>query len=560
MIAHRAPLSGVAAFGDRFIASAGYDNRVILWDQRSKEPLASSTHDHLANQCTFSPDGRFLATSSSDYSARLWSVPDLRLVAVLGDHDDDVEMCVFHPHEELIATASRDHAVRVYDFRGALEAVFRGHTADVISVAWNVRGDELISSSDDGTIKRWSLPERRLIDDVDLGGVETDTIAISPSGVIFAGNDEGRIIVLDGGRKRVVDAHDAGIKRVVLDHERGLLVTLSYDRTMRLWDVDGGELALADVSALPDDVWPRSCAFAGASTLVFGTFGSTYRSYDYRQREWETASIAPTLGRNAVLPAADGTYSVGDAGIVWRDEAECSRTGSLCNFLVQAGGIIVTGGQLGRVFDARTGRVLHQHRSPLNCGVRFLREGEEHIAIGAYTGEILVFRVRRGELQHVRTVQLHDNAIKGVALSGDQLFSVCADRSAVWQDARTLEPVHVLRDAHDRIANGCAALDNGWFASVSRDLRLRIWSPDYRAEIVETPHTHSIKCVAADPGARTIATGSYDGRVAIYDRGTSAWTRVERPTTAGISSLAYDPARAAFFGSSYDGSIYVIGR
>ncbi len=556
MIKHHGPLSGVAAFGDRFVASAGYDNQVILWDQRSKEPLARSTHDHLANQCTFSPDGRFLATSSSDYSARLWSLPDLRLVAVLGDHADDVEMCVFHPREELIATASRDHAVRVYDFHGTLVATFRGHTADVISVAWSSTGDEVISSSDDGTIKRWSLREQRLVDDVDLDGVETDTIAISPHGTIFAGNDEGRIIVLEHGAKRVVDAHDAGIKRLVLDHERGLLVTLSYDRTMRLWNVAEGELTLADVSALPDDVWPRSCAFAGGSTLVFGTFGSTYRSYDYRRREWETAPIAPTPGRNAVLPTARGTYSVGDAGIVWRDEVEVGRTGSLCNFLVEAGGVMVTGGQLGRVFDARTGRVLHQHRSPLNCGVRFVREGEEHVSIGAYTGEVLVFRVRGGELEHVRTVQLHDNAIKGVALSGDRLFSVCADRSAIWQDVRTLEPVHALRAAHDRIANGCAGLGEGWFASVSRDLRLRLWSPDYRATVIETPHAHSIKCVAVSEDCGQIATGSYDGRVAIYDRATQAWARVVRPTVAGVSSLAYDPRRGVFLASSYDGSVY----
>ncbi len=74
-------------------------------------------------------------------------------------------------------------------------------------------------------------------------------------------------------------------------------------------------------------------------------------------------------------------------------------------------------------------------------------------------------------------MQLHDNAIKGIAVSGDLLFSVCADRSAVWQRLDTLETVELRRDAHDRIANGCAGLGDGWFASVSRDLRLRLWSP-----------------------------------------------------------------------------------
>lgn len=191
MIRHSSPISGVAAHEDSYVATAGYDNHVILWDQRTRVPLARVAHDHLANQCAFSPDGRFLVTSSSDYSARIWSVPDMRLRAVLGQHEDDVEMSAFHPTEEKVATASRDHRVRVFDFGGDLLHVFGGHTADVISVAWSHDGREIISSSDDGTIKRWSLATGGLVEDLDLGGVETDTVAIGGNGTVYAGNDEG---------------------------------------------------------------------------------------------------------------------------------------------------------------------------------------------------------------------------------------------------------------------------------------------------------------------------------------------------------------------------------
>lgn len=72
----------------------------------------------------------------------------------------------------------------------------------------------MISSSDDGTIKRWSLATGGMIDDLDMDGVETDTIAISSSGTIFAGNDEGQIIVVGPTERTTVPAHDAGIKRL----------------------------------------------------------------------------------------------------------------------------------------------------------------------------------------------------------------------------------------------------------------------------------------------------------------------------------------------------------
>ncbi|WP_416973783.1 WD40 repeat domain-containing protein [Streptomyces sp. 4F14] len=559
MIQHRGPISGIAAWGDEYVATAGYDNQVICWDQRTGRAVSRSFHDHLANQCQFAPDGRHLLTSSSDYTARLWTVPDLRLVAVLGDQRDDVEMSVFHPSKELVATASRDHRVRVYDFGGRLLHRFEGHTADVISVEWARGVDELISSSDDGTIKRWSLESGGMIDDLDMDGVETDTIAISSSGTIFAGNDEGQIIVVADGETVTVPAHDAGIKRLVLDDTRHLLVSLSYDRTMRLWDVSSGSPEALDTADLPPDVWPRSCAFAGGTRLVFATFGATYRGYDYQARAWDTAAVAPTGGVNAVLPEHGGSIlTVGDAGIVRRGGEPVAETGSLCNFLTPLGPLVLSGGQLGKVFDALTGRELYQHRSPLNCGVAFERDGEQYAVLGAYTGEGLLLKLTGDTAVHVRDLELNVNAVKDVAVSGDFLFSVAADASATWYRLSTLEKVATVEDAHDKIANGCTGLADGWFASISRDLKLRIWSPERTAEVVDTPHTHSVKCVAADTDGRLIATGSYDGHIAVYDRADARWTVVDRPTTSGISSLAYDAGRKVFVAGSYDGQVYTV--
>lgn len=561
-IQHHSPISGVAAFGDRFVATAGYDNQVILWDQSTGAPISRVLHDHLANQCTFSPDGTKLVSSSSDYSARIWSVPELRLITVLNDHGDDVEMSVFHPAGELVATACRDHRVRVYDITGGLRHTFVGHTADVNSVEWAHSGDEIITSSDDGTVKRWSLSEGGLVDDVDLGGVQTDTVAIHPSGTIYAGNDEGLLLVLRDGRTTDVAAHAAGIKRLVLDIGRNLLVSLSYDRTMCLWDVADPQPRRLAMAALPDDVWPRSCAFAADSTLVFATFGATYRTYDYATGTWDPQPVPPTSGVNAACPFDGAVLSTGDSGVVWRDGQEIARTGSLCNFMTPMSRGVLTGGQLGRVFDALTGRAVYQHRSPLNCGARFVRHGVEHVLIGTYTGEgIVLVTPPSGEtsgLRHVADLRLHDNAVKGVAVSGNLIFSVCADTSGAWHDVSTMERVAFLPAAHDRIANGCVGLGEGRFASVGRDLTLRLWEPDFTGRAVPTPHTHSIKCVAAGAGGRMIATGAYDGQIAVYDRVTDTWPLVGRPTASGISSVSYDPQGHRFLASSYDGAVYEV--
>ena len=132
MIEHEGPISGIATFGDRLVATAGYDNQIILWDSRERRALARGCHDHLVNQCEFSADGKWLVSSSSDCSARLWSVGDMRLAALLTGHDDDVEGVAFDPAGERIATTSRDHSLIIFDRRGRILRRLTGHRSDVL--------------------------------------------------------------------------------------------------------------------------------------------------------------------------------------------------------------------------------------------------------------------------------------------------------------------------------------------------------------------------------------------------------------------------------------------
>ncbi|MET5116783.1 hypothetical protein AAHH79_42800, partial [Burkholderia pseudomallei] len=71
-------------------------------------------------------------------------------------------------------------------------------------------------------------------------------------------------------------------------------------------------------------------------------------------------------------------------------------------------------------------RELHQHRSPLNCGVAFARDGAAQAVIGTYTGEGIVLRIDGTRATHEADLPLHANAVKGIAISGDLNFSVAA--------------------------------------------------------------------------------------------------------------------------------------
>lgn len=572
MIEHRGPISGVATDG-RYIATAGYDNQIVLWSADTGDALHRCTHDHLVNMCTFA--GGELFSCSSDHTARRWRLADMRLLTVYSDHDDDVEMCAPSHDVTRIATASRDHRVRVFDIAGGLVWTGVGHEADVISVAWTADDRRIITSGDDGTIRCWDACSGALLETVDLDGVETDTVVITSSGLVLAGNDDGEIVLIRRGNPRddagsaheivKVEAHSAGVKRLVYDGGTRV-ASMSYDRTLCIWELSGTTLDLHATHTIPVEVWPRSAAFLDDHTMVFGTFGTSYVTLDLGSRRWSLDRSKPTPGLNAVLTHGAETATVGDAGIVRLGDTE-TPMGSLCNFLTSWGDRIVTGGQTGELFDARTGDVLYQHHSPLNCAAELLPGQSGPLAVGAYTGETLFFDAHGDLVAAPTSVRVHDNAIKGLAGNGQHLFSVCADgAAAVLAIADPSRRLH-LGDAHTRIANGVTALADGRFASVSRDRILRIFTVRDRdgaltidVEEVTTPHTHSVKCVAAHSTRPIVATGSYNGLVAVYDVGSGEWTESTRASAAGISSLCADPIRDVFLASCYDGSVYEIGR
>ncbi|WP_438483720.1 WD40 repeat domain-containing protein [Streptomyces sp. S186] len=560
MIKHTSPISGIDAHGD-LVVTAGYDNRVILWNATTRTAITEARHDHLANQCRFSASGRIVVTSSSDYSARLWSVPDLRLITVLTDQKDDVEMTVVSPDETRVATASRDHNARIYDLDGRLIHRLEGHQADVLSVEWVRDGTELVTTSDDGTVRRWDAVSGSQLSVIDLGEVETDTVAVLGVDRFALGNDEGELILIDPSGTRRHRVHDAGIKRLAYDAEGGILLSSSYDRTVRLWRLDqGADPVHLLTSQVPADVWLRSCAKLDATRWVFGTFGSGYAVFDRETGDWDLTAVEPTPGLNAVASTPLGRFTVGDSGTVRRDGETVAELGSCCNFVLPVAGTVVSGGQLGALYDATTGTMLYQHRSPLNCAAVHATSDGETLVVGTYTGEALVLRDEAGAgLKLVGEHHIQDNAIKGLAIQGEVLFSVCATGAARWHSLPDLALVAGNDEAHARIANGAAALPDGRFVSVSRDLTLRIWTASgERQAVVPTPHRNSIKCVAVDPHTSLIATGGYHGRVAVYDPASGQWVRDERPTTAGISALTAAGAPGRFLASSYDGRVYEI--
>jgi WD40 repeat protein len=62
----------------------------------------------------FSPDGKYILTSSEDQTARLWDVKTGEEIRRFTGHTDEVNNVTFSPDGKYILTASFDHTARLW--------------------------------------------------------------------------------------------------------------------------------------------------------------------------------------------------------------------------------------------------------------------------------------------------------------------------------------------------------------------------------------------------------------------------------------------------------------
>jgi WD40 repeat protein len=87
-----------------------------LWDLQGKLLQEFKGHQSVVTSVSFSPDGKTIATGSSDNTARLWDLQGNLLQEFKG-HQDWVNSVSFSPDGKTIATASSDNTARLWPVR-----------------------------------------------------------------------------------------------------------------------------------------------------------------------------------------------------------------------------------------------------------------------------------------------------------------------------------------------------------------------------------------------------------------------------------------------------------
>ncbi|MFN8004069.1 MAG: hypothetical protein U0X75_24005 [Acidobacteriota bacterium] len=122
-----------------------------LWRQVHDEKQTLKGHAGFVYSVSYSPDGRTLASGSSDGTVKLWDVASGAEKVTLKGHAGFVLSVSYSPDGRTLASGSSDKTVKLWDVAsGAEKVTLKGHALSVWSVSFSPDGRTLASGGDEG--------------------------------------------------------------------------------------------------------------------------------------------------------------------------------------------------------------------------------------------------------------------------------------------------------------------------------------------------------------------------------------------------------------------------
>jgi WD40 repeat protein len=158
---------GVPCFGPRDLSA---DNRwllglhsdltLALYDLRQAQLAKHFSEARWGG--AFSPDLRWLAYATTNYTIKLWDLAARRERAILRGHRWHVDTLRFSPDSKLLATGGWDNDVLLWSVETGLPLfALKGHQASLKHVFFSSDGKTIVTASDDRQIRWWNVATGR---------------------------------------------------------------------------------------------------------------------------------------------------------------------------------------------------------------------------------------------------------------------------------------------------------------------------------------------------------------------------------------------------------------
>lgn len=190
-------------------------------------------------------DSSKLIAGFADGTLKIWNLCSGQPIKSWKGHNQQINHIAITPDNTKIISASDDFSVKVWDINNG-DQVFSlaVHQAEINAIAVTPDSEQVILAFDDGKIEVWSLTTAECITPTALPGGPfedslTNLIATKDRKYIIFAVDT-KIYVWQQGDNSLlpIKAHDGKVKNLILLPCNNLLLSISDDDTLKIWNLD----------------------------------------------------------------------------------------------------------------------------------------------------------------------------------------------------------------------------------------------------------------------------------------------------------------------------------
>ncbi|MBE9212932.1 hypothetical protein IQ247_09560 [Plectonema cf. radiosum LEGE 06105] len=520
----------------KMLASASSDNTVKLWNSETGKEIRTLTgHIKIVKGVSFSPNGKMLVSASSDRTIKLWDAYTGKLIKTLTGHTDSVNGISFSPDGKTIASASGDNTVKLWNTdTGELIKILARHTNFVLSISFSPDGKTIASASADNTIKLWDADTGKEIKTLRGHQNVVREVSFSANGKTLASASDDKTVKLwntDSGEPiKTLAGHKSEVYGISFSPDGKILASASRDKMVKLWNTDSGE----PIKTL---IGHRSTVYGVSFSRDGKTIASA--SADNTVKLWNTDSDEPiktlvghtnwvngaSFSPNAkMLASASGDNTVK----LWNtDTGELIKTLTEHKNYVYAasfspnGKILASasGDQTVKLWDADTGKLIKTLTGHKN-EVRELSFNPNVKILASASGDqtIKLWDTDSGKL--IKTLIGHGNAVYGVSFSPDGkiLASASGDTTVKLWNTDSGKVIKTLTGHTSEVLGVSFSPDGKILASASRDTTVKLWNTD-SGELIQTlaEHGDTVFGVSFSPDGKILVSASADKTVKLWD-------------------------------------------
>ncbi len=577
----------------KMLASGSFDSTIRLWQDEAgniaegaknlspiRNTLSLIGHGDWVWGIAYSPDGKILASGSSDRTVKLWDIKTGNCLKTLPGHTDTVHTVAFSPDGKTLASGSADRTVRLWNITTIdCSKILTGHKNQISAVAFSPDGLYL-ASCDGQSIKIWDVQTGECHQTICKDLTFVWSIAFSPDGKTIAGGDD-KVIklwqietgeccqilsgftsqvwsVVVGAKHSRIDSVDEGQDNCANASpvQHGQIIAGSDKQTLKLWQIDqNGVNALQTIQGYANSIWSVAVssippnrpqggivASGGTDQTISLWDISTRRclgTLSQHQKSIRTLAFSP-IPPNAALQGGHG-------GIL----ASGSEDKTIYLWQLNKTGIA----------DSISTPIQLLGHTGCVWSLAFSPDGKI-LASGSSDQTIRLWDISNRHC--LRILSGHDSWVLSVAFSPDGkiLASSSADQTIrLWQ-IDTGECIKTLFGNQGFIWSIAFSLDGKILASASEDGTVKLWNLETLSanpsphQILEG-HQSFVWSVAFIPirSGGILASSSVDQTIRLWDVSKGRCIKVLEGHNSAVWSVAFNPDGKTLVSSSNDETI-----